>query len=835
MRRFLAFVVLFAFSVPVGLSISGCGHNPNNYCVTNGHAYGVLTSQVVYVTLQPETTGLSLAWGQTGTLSSPQAFNCQNSAESVSKWIYTSSNLQLADISPTGQICAGTWNRNSPGGVPDFSICTPPSGSSLSSFSGCTSSTCGTAQVTAQGGGVTSNPVNIYIHPPITSITIPTQAACYSQGQTLTTSFLSETTVAGPGGAILCCPSGSTLPNGGTCPSTAPACTSPAAHVGTIAYNPVTPTVVTIDNTTNPTGTSTTSTTGTTNPNGIATANLPGSTVINASTSEVTSAAGFFSTCPPQKIALTLNGSTSGTVTASSPQTIVANVTDTKGATITGLPLTYASTEPQNLAVSSTGLVTAKFPSQATVTAVCQPPGCNPAPVNLIGTLGNGMPVAANPVFINSPGRSSNKIWMASSQSPYFSEVDLLTNSAASPVRMPYTPNSMVMDEAGDSLFFGSYHELMIYSTATNTLAKEAPAVPGAVLAVSPSGTSVVVNDQLRQVIYIYTVSSGAVSTISGIANHAQYTPDGGTVYISGWDPAKSAYALFVYSANIGWAEYPLNNQPATTYTCPLEATGSAAVPAYNAGYDPFCGPAPTITVPQVAAFISGSPTTTTHSFCPHSSATPPYFPPAGDVAAATAQLTATADGNHVLGADGSTLSDIWITHTDPTSGTQVPGVPVGACPDYNGPAPLTLSTTVNTGTLPVAPAEIDQVVASPNSSIAFVTYNQNGEVADTSTGGTGLLPYYTPSATPGAFGSIGTPAIQLATAAPAPAPQSPLAGVFSPDGSIFFVSTSGDNLVHLVDTTSLTDTSTIDPKLTTATGTSVPPQFLAVQSRPTT
>ena len=93
MRRFVAFVVLFACSVPVGLSISGCGHNPNNYCIKNGHAYGVLTSQVVYVTLQPETTGLSLAWGQTANLATPAAFNCNHDSESVSHWAYGSTNL----------------------------------------------------------------------------------------------------------------------------------------------------------------------------------------------------------------------------------------------------------------------------------------------------------------------------------------------------------------------------------------------------------------------------------------------------------------------------------------------------------------------------------------------------------------------------------------------------------------------------------------------------------------------------------------------------------------------------------------------------------------------
>lgn len=814
MRRFVAFVVLFVCSLPVGLSIAGCGHNPNNYCIKNGHAYGVLTTQVVYVTLQPETTGLSLAWGQTASLSSPQAFNCNHDSQSVSKWVYGSSNLLLADISPSGQVCGGTWNRNSPGGVPDFTICTPPSGSSLSSFAGCTSSTCGTAQLTAQGGGATSNPVNVYVHPPITSITIPTQSACYSQGQTLTTSFLSETTVSGPGGAILCCPPGSTLQNGTACPATVPACTSPSANVGTITYAPVTPSVVTINNTTNPT--STTTTTSTSNPNGIATANLPGSTVINASNSEVTSAAGFFSTCPPKTIALSLNGSTSGTVTTSSPQTVVSTVTDTNNATITGLPLTYSSTEPQNLSVGSTGVVTAKFPSHATVTAVCQPPSCNPAPVNLIGTLGNGMPVAGNNVSINSPGRASNRIWMASSQSPYFSEVDLLTGGAASPVRMPYTPNSMIADQAGDSLFFGSYHELMIYTTASNTLSKEVPAVPGAVIAVSPTGSTVVVNDQLRQVIYIYTVSSGAVSTIEGVANHAQYSPDGGTVYVTGYDPAKSTYAVFIYSASTGWSEYPLTNQASTTYSCQLEASGTAAVPGYNPAFDPFCGPTPTITVPQVAAIVSGSTATAAYSFCPNASAAPPYFPPAGDIGVATSQLTATSDGNHILGASGTTFSDTWLYQD---AGKTTPGVPINACPAYTGPA-LTLNTTVNTGTLSVAPTEIDQVVASPDSSVAFVLYN--------ATAATGVLPYYNPSGTSGSFGTLGT--IQLSAGA-----QAPVAGIFSPDGSIFFTSTSGDNLVHMIDPTGLTDTGTIDPKLVNGTGTPVPPQFLAVQSRSTT
>jgi trimeric autotransporter adhesin len=809
MRRFLAFVVLFACSLPVGLSIAGCGHNPNNYCIKNGNAYGITTSQVVYVTMGPEVTGLSLAWGQTGNLGAPQAYNCDGGSVSVSKYTYASSNLQLADVSPAGLICAGTWNRNSPGGTANFTICTPPTGSSLSSFAGCSATTCGTVQITATGAAVTSNPVNIYVHPPITSITIPSQTACVSQGQTLsntagqTEALLAETTVTGPGGVTLCSPSTTS-------------CTSTSANVGTIAYIPVTASIVTINNTTavtnppNPvTGTPATSTP---NPNGIATANLPGSTVINATTSETTSAAGFFSTCPPASIVLNVNGSTTATVTPSSPQTVVATVTDTDGATITGLPLTYASTEPQNLTVSSTGLVTATFPSHATVTAICQPPTCNPAPVNLIGNLGNGMPVAGNRITINSPGRSSNQIWMASTQSPYFSEVDLSTGGAAAPVRLPYTPNSMVMDQGGDTLFFGSYHELMTVSTLTNGLSKEVPGVPGVVLAVSPTGSTVVINDQLRQVIYLYSVTAGSFTSIGGVAFRAQYSPDGATVYITGMDPATGQNTLFVNGANTGWSQYPLTNEPA--YACQLEAAGTATVPAYNPSWDPYCGPSLTITVPSVAAFLAGN-STAARSYCPNTNSNPPYFPPAGDVGVTTTQLAATADGNHILGADTTSFSDILL---GATAGAAPAGVPINACPSFTGP-PLTVTANPITATLPVAATEIDQVVSSPDSSVAFVTY--------TAAAATGVLPYYEPVDT-GAMGALGT--VQLSSGA-----QAPIAGVFSPDGSLFFTSTSGDDLVHLVNTTTLTDTQTINPLLIDGSGVAVPAQFLAVKSRSTT
>ncbi|HTD56574.1 MAG TPA: hypothetical protein VK670_14385, partial [Silvibacterium sp.] len=117
-----------------------------------------------------------------------------------------------------------------------------------------------------------------------------------------------------------------------------------------------------------------------------------------------------------------------------------------------------------------------------------------------------------------------------------------------------------------------------------------------------------------------------------------------------------------------------------------------------------------------------------------------------------------------------------------------------------------------------ITPSEIDQVVASPNSNIAFVTYN--------STLATGLLPAYEiPASGAGTLTNV-----QLSGGA-----KAPITGVFSPDETLFFVSTSGDDLVHFVNPSTLTDTQTIKPNLTDANGNPVPAQMLAVKPRPTT
>jgi hypothetical protein len=530
----------------------------------------------------------------------------------------------------------------------------------------------------------------------------------------------------------------------------------------------------------------------------VATAHQPGTTLISASISGVSANVGYFSTCPPASITLSQPaGATNNTISASSPQPLTATILDTQGKTITGLTLDYNSTNPQQILVNNSGTVSTTFPGTATITAICQPPTCNPSPVNQIGKLGTGLPVTANTLSFNSTGLDNNLLWLASPQSLFFTPLDLSTNTVATPIKMPYLPNSMVLDQSGTALYFGSYRELMEYNVASGLLTKEDTSVPGVVLAASPDGTTLAICDQIRQVIYLYTVSNGQSTSIGGLATRARFSPDSKNLYIVGPN------TLYVHNTSTGWSTYtsiPTATPPATAAcvdTNPNNLAGNGAA------YSPFCSPDIAVTVPSVGIFLSGS-ATTANSFCYNNSANPPYTPPAGSFPVATDQLVATADGKHILGATPTQLIDFSIT------------VAAGACPLPTA-APLQFAPTTSTAPLPVTPTGIDQIVSSPDSSVAFVTY------AGGTTAGA-ILPAYKPSA-PGSITSV--PLIGGAT--------SPLAGVFSRDAQTFFTSTAGDNLIHIIDVPTLTDTKQFDPKLVDPTGNPVPVQFLATKPRPTT
>jgi len=240
------------------------------------------------------------------------------------------------------------------------------------------------------------------------------------------------------------------------------------------------------------------------------------------------------------------------------------------------------------------------------------------------------------------------------------------------------------------------------------------------------------------------------------------------------------------------------------------------------------------LTIPSVGAYLSGAPTVA-HTWCP-SGIVGDYaslsFYPQGDTVLDTNQspvrtdaLAASPDGNHILGAalNGSQvlLSDIGVTIPETVCRIETVEVIVGNPPHKiteQKLLPLEIEHTLNQTTFDLSKVNataVNQVVAgirptveatSPEPSIAFITYSGN------STGA--MLPYYLPTA--GNTGALGTPGyVTLMNGSSASTTvTAPIAGVFSPDDTLFFVSTSGDNMIHYIDLKTLTDTQQISPNL---------------------
>ena len=975
MRRFLTLVSLVCLAVPAGVSISGCYRNPaGKFC--NGLGYGLTDTQVASIILQPQVFGISLTYGETIQAQAPTAYTCKGTTAVVGSksYVWGTYNNQLVDISPTGNICAGTWNRNTGGGILDYTYCYLPN--PLPNTNGLPYAV---GYIYATADSVSSNPVAVYVHAPVTSISLATPstgtpttngvAACTSQGGVVqldaqacylnngvqtalcapdyinpvtggnscrfpsTTpdiiasgTYVSGGTISGSegqtcnlanfnngstgatatvtltgtnsiaGGTALSItagglnatapPTSAQLSSGtATCSGTAqvstvmtpiPTCES---SIGTMNFTVGTASVASINSTTNQ-----------------ITAEQPGTTAITASIAQSGSSAGYFSTCPPASISVTLaNGATSGTVAQGAPEGLTTTVLDTNGVTITGLSLSYQSTDPIDLSVGTTGSISTLYPGTAAINAICQPSSCNPAPINEIGLNGTGVSISSNPVSLTVPGTATDYAWFAApGNSQYIVPVQLVTGAVGSSIRLPYVPNSMVMDKTGNSLYLGSPHELMSVSTSTNSIAKQDPTVPGVVLAVSPNNTQLLINDQARQLFYIYPVSGGTPITFGGMGAAAQWTPDGLTLYVydnSHLNTPASCGAvanpitghtdtLYVYNANTGWTVEALPPSP------PLPSGGETPCNAAPNTTMPIMAQIPAIMIPGVGSYLSGDPTVA-HTWCPSgtvgNNASVQFYPQGDSQAVQSDIVNTTIDGAHILGATANgggtiTLNDI----LDP--------IPPGAT-QSNGtttiPTPQECSVTTNSATgvqtmnpllindggaksnftqnsiTSVDASSVNQVVTGsiPQASgaktvganIAFVTYSP----ASASSSSNALLPYYIPGtdSSPGSVNYVTlTPCSGCANV------TAPLAGAFTPDHTLFFVSTAGDNEIHYISvtpsvnaTTPPKDTQQISPNLTscspppplgtgndlgctyTGSGAIVPATVIEVKPRPVT
>ena len=758
MRRFVTLAVLFFFAIPFGVSISGCSKAiAPTYC--NGQNSGVQVGQLTTLDLEPRLTGISLNQGEIGRVNSPSGKDCRGTSASATGVVYASTNIYLADVSPsTGSLCAGTWNRNTGAGIPDYTVCTP-------------SQTNGVAYVTASSAGVVSNAIPVFIHPIVTSIVLgPASTNCTTDPASNCVDF-SQLSGFDSGTPI----NTATAYNGTACLSqgqtaqlvarTYQGSGGPANNisnlVGPLQFSSQNSSVVTID------------------ANGVATAAQPGSSTISANISQASSTAGFFSTCPPQTIVLSVPPATTAptaptSVNQNTTQALVATVIDTKGQPITNVQLEYVSTSPTTIPAGSNSIVPT-FPGAAAITAICQPPTCNASPFNEIGLFGNGSPVTSNPVQINSTGTNfSSVIYIGSTQSQYLLPVDFTTTTQVSPVRLPYAPNSLVLSEDLSTIYMGTPVEIMTYSTISNSVTKQDNSISGTVLAVSPDNSTIIVTDPVRGLTYLYLAAGGVSTEYGGVATSASWSPDSTTVYITTTDGR-----LLVHSNFTGWSSINLTNV----------ATDVA------------------ITVPSAGVYLGGNPVDV-RTNCPattvsgtglNQTTSNVFYPDRGPVPGVNAsQLAATNDGLHILGASAAAFTDI------------VTNKKSGGCPvtfTSNPGAPQSLAAA--------AISTVNSVLVTSDSAFSVVTYQGTGGVVPQYAVGTGTLTNIPLQKT-----SNGTP-------------LDAVSGAISADNNTLFIGSEGDNLVHRLarGTTGFADTLTpIVPALPNINGSGYAAPNLLVQ-----
>jgi len=242
---------------------------------------------------------------------------------------YASSNTAAVTVSNGGLLCAGTWDS-----LTTPIVCTPAAAN-------------GTSNLTATVGSITSNTVVVSVHDHVDNIAlaaVPPLVGCKSQTQTQ----VYQATAYSAGVDV-------------------------TAFVGAFTWSVADTSVATITNT----GPSTSPALDANQ--ALLTAANSGQTSVNASISGTNSLPATFTTCSPATISIHVKDAadTSFSIATAATKQLAADVVDTAGITITGLTLTWNTSQPAVATVDSTGLAKGVAPGVAVITASCTPPTCN--------------------------------------------------------------------------------------------------------------------------------------------------------------------------------------------------------------------------------------------------------------------------------------------------------------------------------------------------------------------------------------------------------------------------------------------------------------------------
>jgi hypothetical protein len=612
---------------------------------------------------------------------------------------YQSSNTAVLTIASNGLACAGSWNSLS---VPQ--ICTPGG--------------VGVAVVTATAQGVSSPSTTVYVHQHIDKVAVslllppnqpPPVNPCLSVGQSA--NYQANAYSRG---------------------------VDVTSTVGVFEWQLLNPSVATLN----------------ISDNALlqgqiqVTAKIPGLTPLFATIGNVTSIPLSFTTCPVQSITLDVTTST-GT-----SKTITPTVVDTLGTTITGIPLTWSSSEAASVSVNSGGGASGTaMGGTATIIASCTPPTCNtgfypslpiyPANVVTMTIIPTGT-TQASTVYVSTTSCGTTDGCIST-------VVPVTTpNTLGNSIALPATPNSLILDRQGSKAYLGTNSGqfgtvgLAVVDVGSNT-ATQFASLPGKVLAISPDGNQAIISDTSQEDapnhVFVFNTTTNAVSTfqITG-ATAADFSPDSLKAYI------VAGSTLDVYSTADGLQTIPLA-APANDVSFLSEGAfayvAGGATSAVSVWRTCDNGRADTVGVPAAPAFIKTLPG-------------PAKLLPAD-----------TPDAYHFLAVDPPGL-DIISVNTTPSGCT--PAVTDGPVASFN----LGQGNFVPT-----------QLIISQDGSTAYVlTSNLNSVLA---------------------FNIPG----QTAFAIPLAGNAMPLSASLTPDGTLLFVG-GNDGLLHIVSTVAGGDTQQI-------------------------
>lgn len=431
---------------------------------------------------------------------------------------WNSSDPTILQIANNGLACAGTWNSLT------LPIICSPGGA-------------GTVIVTASAGNIPSPPVQVFVHQHVDRLVIspiaPPASGCSSQNATLDY----EATA---------------FSNGQDVTST----------VGSINWVSTTTTVATAN----------TTATGLHANQARITAKNPGLTQLFASTAGATSTAVDFTTCLVKSITLSFTGdpdptNTSATLVKGAAKGVTATVLDTADITLTTPPLTWITTNPAAATVSTTGSISAVNPGGAGITAACIPTTCNIGlavpPIYAAQNISVTVSGAVNPTTLYVTSSACRNVDGCTTA---IVPITIKTNVVATPVALPHTPDSFILNQAGTKGYLGNHlgHNfgLMIFDPAGNGRITSNLAATGTVLAVSPNGNKVITSDattEPNQLFVFDSASSRAEQLVIEGAFAAKFSPDNSKAYILAKTTAPPSNTLYVYSPTAALKTIPLS------------------------------------------------------------------------------------------------------------------------------------------------------------------------------------------------------------------------------------------------------------------------------------